>query len=66
MLEPGTVLENKYQVEASIGQGGFGYVYRAREPLTGEIVAIKELVPAFVETPRWCGCSSMKLDPPCA
>lgn len=52
MLEPGSVLDNKYQIEASIGQGGFGYVYRARERLTGETVAIKELVPAFVDNPE--------------
>jgi tRNA A-37 threonylcarbamoyl transferase component Bud32/streptogramin lyase len=42
------MLDNKYQIEAIIGQGGFGFVYRARERLTGETVAIKELVPSFV------------------
>jgi phosphate/phosphite/phosphonate ABC transporter binding protein len=47
MLPPGTTLDDKYEIEAVIGQGGFGYVYRARERLTGETVAIKELVPGF-------------------
>ncbi|NBD36597.1 MAG: protein kinase, partial [Chloroflexi bacterium] len=44
MLQRGTTLEhNKYYIEDVIGQGGFGHVYRARERLTGEVVAIKEL-----------------------
>jgi len=51
MLQPGTLLDNKYQIDAVIGQGGFGHVYRARERLTGEAVAIKELVPTFVHNP---------------
>jgi serine/threonine protein kinase/regulation of enolase protein 1 (concanavalin A-like superfamily) len=49
MLQPRTILDNKYQIEAVIGRGGFGHVYRARERLTGETVAIKELVPSFVD-----------------
>ena len=52
MLQPGAVLDSKYQIEAVIGQGGFGHVYRARERLTGEAVAIKELVPTFVHNPE--------------
>jgi serine/threonine-protein kinase len=48
MPQPGTILDNKYRIEAVIGQGGFGCVYRATERLTGETVAIKELVPSFV------------------
>jgi serine/threonine-protein kinase len=50
MLQPGTTLDHdRYRIEAVIGRGGFGYVYRARERLTGETVAIKELVPSFVD-----------------
>jgi serine/threonine protein kinase len=50
MLEQGATLDHeKYRIEAVIGRGGFGYVYRARERLTGEVVAIKELVPSFLD-----------------
>jgi serine/threonine-protein kinase len=52
MLEDGTVLDNKYRIEGTLGRGGFGYVYRAREHVTGELVAIKELVPSFVDNPE--------------
>lgn len=40
---------DRYGIEAVIGRGGSGCVYRARERLTGEIIAIKELVPSFVD-----------------
>jgi len=49
MLEPGTLLDNKYDIEAVIGKGGFGYVYRARERLTGDNVAVKELVSSLLQ-----------------
>jgi formylglycine-generating enzyme required for sulfatase activity len=49
MRKPGAILDNKYRIEGVIGRGGFGHVYRARERLTGEIVAVKELVPSFVD-----------------
>ena len=52
MHQPGTILDNKYQIEGVVGRGGFGFVYRARERLTGETVAIKELVPRFVDNPE--------------
>jgi serine/threonine-protein kinase len=47
MLQRGTILDNKYRIEDIIGRGGFGHVYRAREQLTGETVAIKELIPGL-------------------
>ena len=51
-LEAGIVLDGKYRVEEIIGRGGFGHVYRAREQLTGETLAIKELVPTLVDDPQ--------------
>lgn len=52
-LQPSSMLDNgKYEIENVIGRGGFGYVYRARETLTSEIVAVKELVPDLVGDPQ--------------
>ena len=33
----------KYQVQAELGRGGFGRVYRAYDPTVGRLVAIKTL-----------------------
>ncbi len=43
--EAGAVLQDRYEIEASIGQGGMGAVYRARDLQTGVIVAVKQLKP---------------------
>ncbi|MFN8613882.1 MAG: serine/threonine-protein kinase [Vulcanimicrobiota bacterium] len=43
--EAGAVLQGRYEIEASIGQGGMGAVYRARDLQTGMIVAVKQLRP---------------------
>ena len=43
-LEAGTILLNKYRVEAAIGQGGFGVVYKATDTLLKRTLAIKTLV----------------------
>ena len=39
----GTVIERRYEVEALIGQGGVGSVYRARDRALGRSLAIKVL-----------------------
>jgi len=52
MRQPGKILDGKYQISGIVGRGGFGYVYLARERLTGEVVAIKELIPSFVDDPE--------------
>jgi tRNA A-37 threonylcarbamoyl transferase component Bud32 len=41
--EPGAVLNGRYEIEASIGQGGMGAVYRAHDRVTGQKVAVKHL-----------------------
>ena len=41
--EAGSVLQERYEIEAPIGQGGMGAVYRARDRLTEQIVAVKQL-----------------------
>jgi serine/threonine protein kinase len=42
MIEPGTVLQNRYVVERQIGAGGMGAVYVATDRRFGSTVALKE------------------------
>lgn len=42
-LNAGDLLANKYRIEAEIGRGAFGRVYRARDITLDRVVAIKEL-----------------------
>ena len=45
-LPPGTFLKNqRYQIETTIGQGGFGITYRGRDSKNSSSVAIKENFP---------------------
>ena len=46
-LPSGTEL-GEYEIEAAIGQGGFGVVYRAKHRYLGTVVALKEYLPATV------------------
>lgn len=40
-MMPGELLGERFEVERSIGGGGMGMVYRARDPVSGEVAAIK-------------------------
>jgi len=43
----GTLLRNRYRVDAQLGEGGMGVVYRAYDSLLQRPVAIKTLSPAL-------------------
>src|SRR5689334_3093969 len=42
-VAPGTVIAGRYRIEAAIGAGGFGGVYRAMSTSDGATVAVKVL-----------------------
>jgi hypothetical protein len=42
-MTPGELLDDRFELGQAIGSGGMGTVYRARDPISGETVAIKVL-----------------------
>jgi serine/threonine-protein kinase len=50
-LQPGQIV-GEYRVEAKLGQGGFGAVFKAAHPLIGKLVAIKVLSQRFSVDPE--------------
>jgi serine/threonine-protein kinase len=51
LLEPGTLLDGRFRIEALLGKGGMGAVYRAVDTTTDEAVALKILLPASERDP---------------
>jgi serine/threonine protein kinase len=49
----GNALDGQYQIEALLGKGGMGAVYRARHILLGDRVAIKILPPEMRSNSEW-------------
>lgn len=46
LLEPGSVLRERYEIVRLVGQGGMGAVYRANDlRLDGRVCAVKEVLP---------------------
>ena len=45
MLNAGTILQNRYRIEDTLGQGGMGAVYRAEDMRLNVEVALKEMTP---------------------
>jgi serine/threonine protein kinase len=52
-VSAGTVLGDRYQIEAALGEGGSGTVYRAWDRMLGEAVAIKILHPQRARERSW-------------
>jgi hypothetical protein len=50
IFAPGQILNNTYEIEGVLGRGGTGEVYRARNTVTGQTVAIKALSKQFSGT----------------
>ncbi len=42
-MKPGERLGERFELEQPIGRGGMGTVFRARDPITGQMVAVKVL-----------------------
>jgi len=46
-LQPGSVIQDTYRIDALLGEGGMGATFRATNLATGHPVAIKVMAPAF-------------------
>lgn len=49
----GKVLDGQYLIEAILGQGGMGIIYRARHTLLNNLIAIKVLRPHLSQNPEY-------------
>jgi serine/threonine protein kinase len=52
-IKAGAVLQSRYQIEAAIGEGGSGQVFRAWDRVLGEPIALKILRPDRAQEKSW-------------
>jgi serine/threonine protein kinase len=55
LLQPGQLLAHTYEIEALIGRGGMGEVYRARHVDVRSLHAIKVILPSLANDPQIVG-----------
>ncbi len=51
-FQPGTILVNRFRIQAFLGSGGMGQVYRAEDMLSGGTVALKSIRPEIAADTR--------------
>ncbi|MEV8510059.1 serine/threonine-protein kinase [Actinoplanes sp. NPDC051475] len=51
MLQPGRRLGDRYRLDARIGAGGMGEVWRATDEVLGRVVAVKVMLPGVADDP---------------
>jgi tetratricopeptide (TPR) repeat protein len=52
LLQPGTVLGNRYQIIQILGEGGMGAVYKARDAELDRVIALKVIRPELATSPE--------------
>ena len=51
-FEPGETIADRYEVESILGQGGMGVVYLVQDNLTSQRLALKTLLPQYIDRDR--------------